>query len=287
MRAGSHAIRGEDSEDDDDEEIQAIPKPRARRSVRRKKRCAVRPSAAPDAGAARVAVSSACAAALLATGGICLLFNPSVLDQLFVSSHPPAPPPTLPPPLPHVPPTPSPPLPDLPPPPPSPPPPPPPLVWQRHRSLNCSGGGHGAFNVRPAGEGVDFISDPPGDQAILGVTSLRECQDSCAQLPGYGCEGILFDETKGRCYHRHYIDPVQCSRNVATDLYLRTDSRPLSAATPLIVDTDMSFDVDDVGKPSARVCIAPKSSLESPDCTLPKSSSEADRQFKAEARPFE
>ena len=119
-----------------------------------------------------------------------------------------------------------------------------PIVWKQHAGLNCSGGGYGAFNV---GSYNNMTMFPLSDAPVAGVSSLIGCQHACVQVADYGCEGILFDKSKARCYHRHYIDLNKCARDQELDFYHRTDSRPAFVATPLIVDTDMSFDVDDVG----------------------------------------
>jgi hypothetical protein len=175
--------------------------------------------------------------AVLYGAGMAVLFTTAgltIISQLWlptVASPIPSPPPHLPPP--HLP-SPSPSLPPS-------PPPPPPIVWDVYLGLNCSGGGHGAFNLGPA-----------ADAAVPGAASVRACQDSCARVARYGCEAILFNADKGRCYHRRYIERGSCTADASLTLYVRTDPRLESHATPLIVDTDMSFDVDDVG----AVCVA-------------------------------
>lgn len=80
---------------------------------------------------------------------------------------------------------------------------------------------------------------------MTSATSLSACQAACATTPSYGCEAILFAQSDGRCYRKRHVDVSKCSPDSELDLYLRTDARPSSLAIPLIVDTDMSFDVDD------------------------------------------
>ena len=80
---------------------------------------------------------------------------------------------------------------------------------------------------------------------MTSATSLSACQAACATTPSYGCEAILFAQSDGRCYRKRHVDVSKCSPDSELDLYLRTDTRPSSLAIPLIVDTDMSFDVDD------------------------------------------
>lgn len=118
------------------------------------------------------------------------------------------------------------------------------ITWERHLGLNCSGGGHGAFNVPQPGTISAF---PRSDVPVSDVSSLDKCEETCADVLDYGCEAVLFDVAQGKCYHRRYVEKARCSSNAALDLYIRTDERPPSVATPLIIDTDMSFDVDDVG----------------------------------------
>ena len=72
------------------------------------------------------------------------------------------------------------------------------------------------------------------------------------EVPNYGCEGVLVEVSTGRCSLKRHIQPSECPRDGNYDLYLRVDHRPPASATPLIVDSDLSFDVDDVG----AICIA-------------------------------
>lgn len=104
------------------------------------------------------------------------------------------------------------------------------------------------------------------------VTTLDECKDACARVSDYGCEvpwrtptpstppcsltslptqAVLFSQDK-KCYRKRHVDPSACLSDAAYQLYIRTDLRPKPTAVPLIIDTDMSFDVDDV----LAVCMA-------------------------------
>lgn len=160
---------------------------------------------------------------------------------------PPPPPPPAPPPLPSL--------------PPSLPPPPVHATWSHYPDLNCWWGGHGAQEV----------DQPPGT-AVFEVTTLDECKDACARVSDYGCEvpwrtptpstppcsltslptqAVLFSQDK-KCYRKRHVDPSACLSDAAYQLYIRTDLRPKPTAVPLIIDTDMSFDVDDV----LAVCMA-------------------------------
>ena len=70
-------------------------------------------------------------------------------------------------------------------------------------------------------------------------------------MPAFGCDAVLFSKDC-KCYRKRHVDVTRCSDDVNFELHLRTDPRPEAAAVPLIIDTDMSFDVDDV----LAVCMA-------------------------------
>ncbi|KAL3892976.1 MAG: hypothetical protein SGPRY_014597 [Prymnesium sp.] len=78
----------------------------------------------------------------------------------------------------------------------------------------------------------------------FGVSSLEACKTSCTLLPSFRCEAVLFS-TSRKCYRKRHVDLAHCSDDSAYSLHLRTTARPPSLATPLIIDTDMGFDVDD------------------------------------------
>ena len=113
------------------------------------------------------------------------------------------------------------------------------VTWSYLPNLNCWWGGHGAQEV-----------DTPAGSAVQGVTTLKACQTACLDVPAFGCEAILY--ASGKCYRKRHIDLPRCSPDPDFHLYMRMDPRPLSAAVPLIIDTDMGFDVDDV----MAVCMA-------------------------------
>ena len=156
--------------------------------------------------------------------------------------HPPPPPP---PPSPPPPPPPSPPPPPPSGPPPSPEPsipppiaPPPPIRWEEHPHLNCWGGGHGAQEVAAS------PGDVWGDSAVRAQT-LSACQAACIATPAYGCEAVLFSARPTRCFLKKHVDVRKCAYDGGLNLHVRTDRRPAHLAVPLIIDTDMGFDVDD------------------------------------------
>lgn len=92
--------------------------------------------------------------------------------------------------------------------------------------------------------------DSPNGQAVAGVSDLGSCKMACVGVPDYRCEAVLWNGEQ--CFRKRHIDIPRCTIDPSFDLYLRPDSRPASAAVPIIIDTDMSFDVDDVG----AVCMA-------------------------------
>ena len=104
--------------------------------------------------------------------------------------------------------------------------------------------------LRWGGHGAQEVDNPPGT-AVQGVTTLTECQAACARAPSHGCEAVLFSQDR-RCYRKRHIDLHHCSGDAKFDLYVRTDPLPASAAVPLIIDTDLGFDVDD----ALAICMA-------------------------------
>jgi len=165
---------------------------------------------------------------------------PPTLPLLQPSPPPPPPSPTPPPPPPPSTPSPTPP----PPPPPSTPPPTPPppaaASWEHHADRNCWWGGHGAQEV-----------DSPQGSVVAGAKTLDDCKAACVSLPARRCDAVLFSDDN-KCFRKRHVDPSQCSVDLRFQLHVRTDPLPPSAAVPLIIDTDMSFDVDDV----LAVCMA-------------------------------
>ncbi|KAL1504300.1 hypothetical protein AB1Y20_010707 [Prymnesium parvum] len=190
------------------------------------------------AGAAAAMVGGALCGATMAAAGLLLTYR---LSPPFERSRPP---PAV---APSTPPYPG--RPPLPPPPPSSPAGPPPTVWEHRHGLNCSGGGYGAFNVALPSQPFGILR---ANAPVAGADSVRKCMDACVRVDGFGCEAVLFETASGRCYHRRYVNIDRCSPDEGLELFLRTDRRPPSMATPLIIDTDLSFDVDDVG----AVCMA-------------------------------
>ncbi|KAL1522516.1 hypothetical protein AB1Y20_017503 [Prymnesium parvum] len=133
------------------------------------------------------------------------------------------------------------PSPSPPPPPSSPPPPVREESWRLHPGRNCWWDGHGAMEV-----------DSPKGTAVAGVHTVHACKEACAQEAHYRCEAILFEKEAAACFRKRHVDVRLCSNDNRFDLYVREDARPPSLATPLIIDTDLSFDVDDV----MAVCVA-------------------------------
>ena len=94
--------------------------------------------------------------------------------------------------------------------------------------------------------------DKPNGHPVAGVKTLEQCKAACQSVERYGCEAIIFNPTEKKCYRKRYINLRRCSDDPVLQLHVRTDPRPAELATPLIIDTDMSFDVDDVG----AICMA-------------------------------
>ena len=94
--------------------------------------------------------------------------------------------------------------------------------------------------------------DHPNGSPVPGVSTVAACREACASVPHHGCEAVIFDPTHRKCYRKRHINLERCSVDAALTLHARTDPRPPEQVTPLIVDTDLSFDVDDVG----ALCIA-------------------------------
>lgn len=113
-------------------------------------------------------------------------------------------------------------------------------VWSLHSNKNCWWDGHGAIEVDTQG------------QAVASADSVNACKAACVRAPNRGCEAILFHKEAKLCYRKRQIDLWRCSTDPKYDLYMRDTPLPAALATPLIIDTDMSFDVDDV----MAVCMA-------------------------------
>jgi hypothetical protein len=113
------------------------------------------------------------------------------------------------------------------------------VTWRHVANKNCWWGGHGAQEVDAEGA------------ATADAATLEACQASCVAVAHHGCDGVLWSRD-GHCYRKRHLDVSACSDDPNFQLYLRNDPLDAAGAVPLIIDTDMSFDVDDV----LAVCMA-------------------------------
>ena len=110
---------------------------------------------------------------------------------------------------------------------PSPPPDPPFVVepvWEKHAQRNCWWNGHGAEEI-----------DSPKGTAVARATTIEACQAACidVSLPTLFCDGVLFDEARGKCYRKTNIDVGRCAHDPNFDLYIRVEAnRPPAAPRP-------------------------------------------------------
>ena len=94
-------------------------------------------------------------------------------------------------------------------------------TWEKHPQRNCWWGGHGAEEV-----------DSPKGTAVARATTVEACKEACiaVSLPTLFCDGVLFDEARGKCYRKTSIYVPRCSRDPNFDLYVRVEANRPPAA---------------------------------------------------------